>query len=69
MSLCINNNVMIMFLCKQANICVSVSLHVSLRKSTPEIGVKFLGFFSFFIYENVNQEYNLLLGCAFGPFT
>ena len=58
---------MIVFLCKQANICVSVLLHVSLRKSTPEIGVKLLGFFTFFIYENVNQEYNLLPRCAFGP--
>ena len=31
------------------NICMSVLLHVSLRKSTPEIGVKFLVFFTFFI--------------------
>ena len=36
-------------LCKQENICMSFLLHVSLRKSTPEIGVKFLVFFTFFI--------------------
>ena len=35
-------------LCKQANICISVLLHVSLRKSTPEILVKFF-VFTFFI--------------------
>ena len=35
-------------LCKQANICISVLLHVSLRKSTPEILVKFF-LFTFFI--------------------
>ena len=51
---------MIMFLYKQKNICVSVLSHVSLRKSTPAIGVKFLRFFTFFMYENINQEYNLL---------
>ena len=29
-----------------------------------------MGFFTFFIYENVDQEeYNLLPDCAFGPFT
>ena len=28
---------------------MSVLLHVSLRKSTPEVGVKFLVFFTFFI--------------------
>ena len=31
-SLCIKNNVMIMFM-KQGNICISVLLHVNLRKS------------------------------------
>ena len=36
-------------LCKQANICINILLHVSLRKSTPEIGVKFFVFFNFFI--------------------
>ena len=41
------DNVMIM-LYKQANTCISVSLHVSLRKSTPETGVKFFVFFTFF---------------------
>ena len=55
-------------LCKQENICMSTLLHVSLRKSIPEIGVKFLVFFNFFInffYENINQEHNLLSDCAF----
>ena len=60
---------MIVFLCKQANICVSALLNVSLRKSTPEIREKFLRFFTFFIYENINQEYNLLPDCVFGSFT
>ena len=45
-NLCVKNNVMII---KQANICRSILLHVSLRKSTPEIGVKFFVFFTFFI--------------------
>ena len=36
-------------LCKQANICITVLLHVGLRKSAPETGVKFLVFFTFFI--------------------
>ena len=36
-------------LCKQEKICMSFLLHVSVRKSTPEIGVKFLVFFTFFI--------------------
>ena len=40
---------MIICLCKLANICMGVLLHVSLRKSTPEIGVKFLVYFTFFI--------------------
>ena len=56
-------------LCKHANICISVLLHVSLRKSIPEIGVKFFVFFTFFInffYKNINQEHNLLPDCAFG---
>ena len=42
--------------------------YVSLRKSTPKIGVKFLVFFTFFInffYENINQEHYLLQDCAF----
>ena len=43
----IKNNVM-NILCKQANICISVLLHVSQRKSTPEILVKFF-VFTFFI--------------------
>ena len=47
-SLCIKNNVIIMFI-KQANICISVLLPVGVRKSTPEIGVKFFVFFTFFI--------------------
>ena len=34
---------------KQENICMSVLLHIGLRKSTPEIGVKFLLFFTFSI--------------------
>ena len=55
---------MVMFSRKQANICVTV-----LFQSTPEIGVRFLGFFTFFIYENLTQEYNLLPDCAFGLFT
>ena len=36
-------------LCKQTNICMNVQLHVSLRKSASEIGVKFFVFFTFFI--------------------
>ena len=57
-----------LWLCKQANICISILLHVSLRKRTPDIGVKFFVFFTFFInYENINQEHNLLPDCAFGP--
>ena len=58
-------------LCKQASICMSVLLHVSLRKSTPKIRVKLFIFFTFFIsfYENINHEHNLLPDCAFGPFT
>ena len=48
---------------------MSVLLHLSLRKSTPEIREKFLEFFTFFIFENINQEYNLLPDCAFGSFT
>ena len=47
-TLCIKNNVTVMLcLCKQANICMSVLLHVSLRKMTPESGVKFLVFYTF----------------------
>ena len=39
-------------LCKQENICVSLSLHEkekSLRKSSPDTGVKCRVFFTFFI--------------------
>ena len=36
-------------LCKPANICMSVLLHVSLRTSAPVTGVKFFVFFTFFI--------------------
>ena len=51
---------------------MSVELDVSLWKSTSEIGVEFLVFFTFFHYffnENINQGHNLLPDCAFGPFT
>ena len=41
-------------LCKQADICVSFYLHVSLRKSTSETEVKLFVFFTFFI--NVFME-------------
>ena len=36
-------------LCKQADICVSFYLHVSLRKSTSEIEVKLFVFFTFLL--------------------
>ena len=59
-------------LCKQANITFLCECFITcLRKSAPEIGVKCLVFFTFFIsffYENINQEHNLLPDCAFGPF-
>ena len=50
-------------LCKQANICISVLLHASLRKSTPEIAVKFFVstfFINFFMK-------TLLPDCTLGP--
>ena len=43
-----------------------------LEKSIPEIEIKLLVFFTFFInffYENINQEHNLLPDCASGTFT
>ena len=47
---CITVSKIMLWLClyKQANICISVLLNVSLRKSTPEIRVKFF-VFTFFI--------------------
>ena len=53
-------------LCKQENICVSLSLHVSLRKSSPDTGVKSRVFFTFFTFD---QEQNLLPDCGFRLFT
>ena len=51
--LCIKNNVYVyvlrLHLCKQTNLCMSVKLHVSLRKSTSEIEVKIFVFCTFFI--------------------
>ena len=52
------------------SIFVSVELDVSLWKSTSKIGVEFANFLFFInVYENTNQEHNLLPGCTFGPFT
>ena len=63
---------MIIFMSAE-NICISVSLHVNLRKSTSETGVKLLVFFTFFINFFIktlisNQEHNLMSDCDFGPF-
>ena len=59
-----------LWLCKQANICMSVLLQFE-KKYTWSWG-KILCIFHFshlLFYENINQEHNLLPDCAFGPFT
>ena len=50
---------------------MSVKLNGSLRKSASEIEVKlvFFAFFHWLFNESINQECNLLLDCAFEPFT
>ena len=59
---------LLLCLCKQANIYMSVMLqHVSLRKSTPEIGVKFLVFFTFFINFFMKTSIKSIIYCQTVP--
>ena len=58
---------LLLCLCKPANICISVLLHVSLRKSKPETEVKFFVFFTFFIKFSMKTLIKSIIFCQNVP--
>ena len=54
-------------LCQLVNICMSIFLHFSLRENTPQIGVKFLVFFFFFINFLMKTLIKSIIYCQTAP--